>query len=199
MQIEHGGKRPQVHESAYVAPNAVLSGEVRIGPGSCVLFGAVITADGGPVEIGSHCVVMENAVVRGTPRHPARLGDNVLVGPNAHVSGCSLEDGVFVATGAAVFNGVVVGEGSEVRIGAVVHVNSVLPPGSMVPINWVAVGDPAEILPPDRPDRIWPIQRSMDFRGTVWGVDRSVARAEVIRRYARGLARHRGDKVLDEE
>ena len=58
---------PQVSESAYIAPTAVLAGDVTVGPHSRVLFGAVITAEGGPVEIGRNCVVMENAVVRGVP------------------------------------------------------------------------------------------------------------------------------------
>jgi serine acetyltransferase len=60
----------QVADSAYIAPTAVLCGDVTVGPHSRVLFGAVVTAEGGPVEIGAHCVVMENAIVRGVPQHP---------------------------------------------------------------------------------------------------------------------------------
>jgi carbonic anhydrase/acetyltransferase-like protein (isoleucine patch superfamily) len=62
--VEHRLQTPQVSESAYIAPTAVLAGDVTVGPHSRVLFGAVITAEGGPVEIGRNCVVMENAVVR---------------------------------------------------------------------------------------------------------------------------------------
>ncbi len=60
--------------SPHIAPTAVLCGDVTIGPHTRVLFGAVITAEGGPVEIGANCVVMEHAVVRGVRRHPVRLG-----------------------------------------------------------------------------------------------------------------------------
>lgn len=70
VEIRHGDSSPSVDREAYVAPTAVLSGEVRVGPGSCVLHGAVISADGGPVDIGANCVIMEHAVLRGTPRHP---------------------------------------------------------------------------------------------------------------------------------
>ena len=70
MLIEHRGKRPKVDSSAYVAPNATLCGDVTIGADSRILFGVVIVAAGGPVQIGSHCIVMENAVIRGTVRHP---------------------------------------------------------------------------------------------------------------------------------
>jgi len=63
--IEHDGARPVIHPSAYVAPNAVISGDVEIGLECSVLFGAVITADGGPVRIGRRLTIMEQAVVRG--------------------------------------------------------------------------------------------------------------------------------------
>ena len=73
------------------------------------------------------------------------------------------EDGCFVATGAALFPGAHLGTGgTEVRIHGVVQVNTVLEPGSTVPIGWIAVGDPAQILPPDRHDDIWAIQRELD-------------------------------------
>jgi gamma-carbonic anhydrase len=69
MLIEHRGKRPRVHPTAYVAPTAVLCGDVRIGPDARVLFGAVVTAEDGRVEIGARCVVMEHALVRGRDGH----------------------------------------------------------------------------------------------------------------------------------
>jgi hypothetical protein len=78
MLIEHRGKVPTVDPSAYVAPTAVLCGDVRLGPESRVLFGAVLSAEDSFVEIGARCVVMENALVRGRGSHPARVGDDVL-------------------------------------------------------------------------------------------------------------------------
>src|SRR6201993_3941337 len=81
--VEHRLKPPQVSESAYIAPTAVLAGDVIIGPHSRVLFGAVITAEGGPVEIGANCVIMENAVIRGVPNQDMRVGDQVVIGPQA--------------------------------------------------------------------------------------------------------------------
>src|SRR5690349_6523766 len=74
MYIEHEGASPTVHPSAYVAPTATLCGDVRVGPGCRVLFGAVLTAEGGPVELGANSIVMENAVLRGTRRDPLTLG-----------------------------------------------------------------------------------------------------------------------------
>ena len=92
MRIRHLGKAPSVHPEAYVAPTAVLSGEVIVGAGSCIMHGAVLSAEGGPVEIGANCVIMENAVLRGTQQHPLVMGDHVLAGPHSHLTGCGIAD-----------------------------------------------------------------------------------------------------------
>jgi carbonic anhydrase/acetyltransferase-like protein (isoleucine patch superfamily) len=195
--IEHEGKRPRVDESAYVAPTAVLCGDVSVGPDCRILFGAVLTADGGPVELGERCIVMENALVRGRPGHPVVLGDHVLVGPHAHVNGAYVERDVFLATGVSVFPGVRIGHGSEVRINAIVHVNSTLREGTTVPIGWIAVGDPAELFPPSAHDELWPILRSMEFPRTVFGLERAEATMDrVSARYAELFGRHRDDAVI---
>lgn len=82
------------------------------------------------------------------------VGDHCLIGPNAHVKGALLEDQVFVATGAAMFHAAKIGSGAEIRIHATVHIRTRLEPGATVPIGWVAVGDAARILLPDRHDEI---------------------------------------------
>ncbi len=203
MIIEHNGKRPRIHESVYVAPSAVVCGDVSIGEDTRVLFGAVITAEGGPVEIGAGCIIMENAVIRGAGKHPAEVGDNVLVGPRAYLTGCRIEDEVFLATGATIFNGAVIKKRAEVRINGVVHLKTVVPEDAVVPIGWVAVGDPAEILPPDEHKKIWEIQEPLNFPLTVFGLERApVGRSimpELTKRYAAALARHKNDSVLDRE
>jgi carbonic anhydrase/acetyltransferase-like protein (isoleucine patch superfamily) len=86
-----------------------------------VLFGAVLSAEDGQISVGTRSIVMENAVIRGRVRHPTVIGDDVLVGPHAHVNGARVGDGCFLATGAALFPGCVAGAGSEVRIHGVVH------------------------------------------------------------------------------
>ncbi|MGQ0574064.1 MAG: gamma carbonic anhydrase family protein [Pseudonocardia sp.] len=195
--VRHRTKSPQVSESAYVAPTAVLCGDVTIGPHSRVLFGAVITAEGGPVEIGANCVVMENAVVRGVPGHPTLLGDHVLVGPHASLTGCVIEGDTRIATGAIVFNGARVGVGAEIEFHAVVHVNTVVPAGVAVPMGWFAGGDPAELVAPDRWERIRELMGPLDYAGTVFGVGGSGnGMPDIARRYARSLALHSRDTVL---
>jgi carbonic anhydrase/acetyltransferase-like protein (isoleucine patch superfamily) len=196
MLVEHRGARPQVDPSAYVAPTAVLCGDVHVGPEARILFGAVVTAEDGRVEIGARCVIMENALVRGRAAHPARLGDDVLVGPHAHVNGAEVGDGSFLATGCSLFPGARLGREVEVRVNGVVHVNTVLEDGALVPIAWVAVGDPARVLPPDDHDGIWKIQESLDFPQTLYGVPRGTPPRELMQRQADWFAAHRDDRVL---
>ncbi len=201
MLLEHEGAGPRTADDVYVAPTAVVCGTVRIGRGSRILFGAVLTAEGGSVEIGEHCIVMENALVRGRAGHPARLGDHVLVGPHTHINGAVVEDDVFLATGAAVFPGAHLGTRSEVRINAVVHVNSHLPSDATVPIGWVAVGDPARLFPPDAHEDLWSVQQEMRFTETVYGVDRaeegSTIMPEITRRYADLFSSHVNDRIIE--
>jgi carbonic anhydrase/acetyltransferase-like protein (isoleucine patch superfamily) len=174
MLIGHHGKRPKIDPAAWVAPDATICGDVTIGPGARILHGArIIGEGGGAICIGRCCIVMENAAVRGSPRHSCLIGDYCLIGPNAHVNGAELENEVFVATGAAIFHGARVGHGSEVRVHATVHLRTRLDPGSTVPIGWVAVGDPAGILPPDRHDDIWAAQESLNFPDWVYGFERA--------------------------
>lgn len=183
MILTHLGFAPQIDASAYIAPTATICGNVWIGPHCRVMHGAVVVAEGGIVEIGSHGIVMENAVLRATDRHSCHIGDHCFIGAGAHVAGCMVEDGVFIATSAAVFYGACLGQGSEVRINGVVHVRTHLPPGQVVPIGWVAVGNPITLLSPERHEEIWQIQKQLDFPLTVYGIARNDANMVTITEY----------------
>jgi carbonic anhydrase/acetyltransferase-like protein (isoleucine patch superfamily) len=197
MFIEHRGKRPSVDPSAYVAPTAVPCGDVRVGPDARILFGAVVSGEDGHVEIGARCVVMENALLRGREAHPVELGNDVLVGPHAHVNGSVVGSGAFVATGAALFPGSRVGRNAEVRINAVVHVNTVLGDEALVPIGWVAVGNPARTIAPWDHEEIWRIQEALDFPRTVYGLPRDATARQRMERQTEWFGAHRADRVVD--
>jgi gamma-carbonic anhydrase len=196
MLVEHEGRSPQVDPDAWVAPTAVLCGDVWVAAGARVLWNAVLVDDGGAVDVGEQAIVMEQALLRGRADHPVSVGAHVIVGPHAHVNGAAIGEGAFLATGVSVFPGARVGAGAEVRINGVVHVNSALPDGEVVPIGWVAVGDPAKVLSPDRHDEIWAEQRDLDFPGTVLGIERGAPAAEATARYAQLFGRHRDDRVI---
>ncbi|HUZ64775.1 MAG TPA: gamma carbonic anhydrase family protein [Acetobacteraceae bacterium] len=198
MLVTHAGKTPRIDPTAWVAPDATVCGDVAVGPGARILHGArIIGEGGGAIRIGRDCIVMENAVVRAGPRHGCTIGDHCLIGPNAHVTSATLEDQVFIATGAAVFHGAHLGRGAEVRVHATVHLRTHLPPGATVPIGWVAVGDPAHILPPHRHDEIWKVQAPLDFPQFVYGFDRATPdlMVAVTRRLSDTLGAHAGDIV----
>ena len=114
MMISSGTKKPNVHASVYVAPNAVVSGDVTIEEGCAVLFGAVITAEGAPITIGANCVIMENAVLKSSGgsvmQFPLSIGESCIVGPGAYVVGATIEPGCMVAAHSVVRNGEVLAE-----------------------------------------------------------------------------------------
>ena len=197
MIVSHAGATPQVDAAAWVAPTAVVCGDVTVGPDARISYGATVIAEGGSIEIGATTIVMENAVVRSTARHSTSIGEHCLIGPNAHLVGCTLEPEVFVATGAAVFHSATLERGSEVRVNGIVHLRSRLGAGAVVPIGWVAIGDPAAIHPPDRHDDIWLAQRPLDFPLTAYGIPRHEADMTAItRRVSEALAEHRRDEEV---
>jgi carbonic anhydrase/acetyltransferase-like protein (isoleucine patch superfamily) len=194
---------PSVHPEAYVAPTAVLSGDVRIGAGSCIMHGAVLAAEGSPVEIGANCVIMENAVLRGAPRHPLVMGDHVLAGPHSHLTGCGIADEVFIATGAMVFNGAYMGRASSVALGGTVHIGCIVPALTRIPIGWVAVGDPARMYPPGESEaiRLGVAEVGGGFLPFVFGIndagDRHGQMQAALQRYTRAIVHHhREDQVI---
>lgn len=196
MLIRHRDITPSIDPSAYIAPSAVIVGDVRIAAGARILHGAVLTAEDGVVAIGENTVVMENSLIRGRAAHPTHIGAAVMIGPHAHVNGSTVEDECFIATGASLFPGSRIGAGAEVRINGVVQVNTVVPAGAVVPIGWVAVGNPASILSPDRHDEIWAIQRELDFGGTVYGVGRDVSMRELMPQQSDFYGAHASDEVI---
>lgn len=136
-----GDERPRIHPEAYIHPQAVLIGEVRIGASSSVWPGAVIRADNGPIVIGARTSIQDGAVIHTQSRHRTRIGSDCVIGHLAHLEGCLLEDLVLVGSGAVVLEAVTCRSGSLVGAGAVVA------PGTEVPAGAMALGVPARIRP----------------------------------------------------
>lgn len=83
MLIQHRGVAPKVPGSAYVAPTAVLCGDVEVGDDCRIMSGAVLVAENAPIRIGARTVIMENPVVRAWPKLAFVVGDDVMIGPGA--------------------------------------------------------------------------------------------------------------------
>src|SRR3989442_9953462 len=133
MLIEHRGSVPSVAESAYVAPTAVVCGDVEIGDDCRIMFGAVLVAEDAPVRIGPRTVIMENAVVRAWPQLHVSVGTDVMIGPGANVNGAEIDHDAFVAAGASIFPAAQIGARAVVRTNSVAHINSPLPAGRAGP------------------------------------------------------------------
>jgi len=200
MIIDHLGEIPKIDQSAYIAPNATICGNVAIGKNTRIMFGAQIIAESSQIEIGENCIVLENAVIRGTKNLPVKIGDNCLVGPNAHLAGCIIEDNVFLATGVSIFHGATVKKGSEIRVNGTVHIKTVFPENKTLPIGWVAVGEPMKMFSPEKHEEIWSVQEKMNFPELVYNISErgilSNLNEQLCTTMSKRLKEHKNDKII---
>ena len=127
---------PTIHPTAWVAPSAVVIGDVRLAAGSSLWPTAVARADMASISIGEGSNVQDGAVLHGDPGEPVTIGKHVTVGHRAVVHGATVLDGSLIGIGAVVLNGVTVGEGAIVAAGAVVTQD--------VPARTLVAGIPAQ-------------------------------------------------------
>jgi len=127
-----GDDEPDIHDLAYVAPDAVVIGRVTIGPEASVWPGAVLRGDHGTISVGARTSVQDGTIVHCTADYPTVIGADCVVGHNAHLEGCVVEDGCLIGSGSVTLNRVVVGAGSIVAAAALVPEGFVVPPGSLV-------------------------------------------------------------------
>ena len=140
MLYEFGGHKPIVQANAYIAPTAVLLGQVTIGQSSSVWFQVVIRADINRIEVGDMTNIQDGCLLHVTQEHPLIIKNKVTIGHGAIVHGCTIEDDCLIAMGAIVLDGVVVGRGSIIAAGCVVAEGTQIPPNSLV------MGVPAKVV-----------------------------------------------------
>ena len=132
MLIALGDRSPDVHDSAWVAPNATLVGSVHLAEGSSVFYGAVLRADNEPIYVGPRSNVQDNCVFHVDKGKPVTLGEGVSVGHGAVVHGATIGNHVLVGMGATVMNGSVIGDEVLVAAGALVTEGMEVPPRTLV-------------------------------------------------------------------
>lgn len=132
---------PSIHPEAYVHPDAVIIGDVRLGPEASVWPGAVLRGDEGHIDIGARTSIQDNGVLHTTREHATIVGDDCVVGHMVHLEGCTIEAGCLIGNGSIVLHRVVV------RTGAVVAANAVVLNDTEVPSGALAVGTPAVVKP----------------------------------------------------
>jgi carbonic anhydrase/acetyltransferase-like protein (isoleucine patch superfamily) len=142
MIIEYRGKRPKIAPSAFVAPTAVLIGDVEVGPESSIWFGAVLRGDNGPIRVGARTSIQDNAVVHVSEAGGTLIGDDVTVGHCAVMEDCRIERHALIGSNATLLNGCRIGEGALIGAGSVVAQRAA------IPARTVAAGAPASVKKP---------------------------------------------------
>jgi carbonic anhydrase/acetyltransferase-like protein (isoleucine patch superfamily) len=138
--LAYDGKSPLIAPTAWVAPGAVVTGDVEIGEGSSIWFQSVVRGDVHRIRIGNRTNVQDLSMIHVTGgTHPTTVGDDVTIGHRVVLHGCTVKDRCLVGIGAIVLDGAVVEEESMVGAGALV------PPGMVVPSGKLVLGAPAKV------------------------------------------------------
>ena len=138
--VELGGVSPTIGEDVFLAPTAVLVGDVRVGDRANIWFGTVLRGDVSHVEIGPGCSIQDTAVIHCATDLPTVIGEDVVVGHGAMLEGCVIEDGALIGMGAIVLQHATVGAGALVAAGAVVAERQQIAPRAL------AAGVPARTI-----------------------------------------------------
>lgn len=126
------GVSPQIPDDCFVAPNATIVGDVVMGESCSVWFNAVVRGDVNSIRIGNKVNIQDGACIHCTyQKTKTVIGDNVSIGHNAIVHGCTVEDNVLIGMGAIVMDNVHIGANSIIAAGAVVLEDTKIPPGSI--------------------------------------------------------------------
>ena len=131
-----------IHDSAFIANTATVLGQVEIGPGATVWFGAIMRGDTEKIVIGKNSNVQDACVLHCDPGTPCIIGDNVTIGHGAIVHGAIVEDDALIGIRATILNGAKIGRGAIVAANALVTENAEIPAGML------AMGSPAKVVKP---------------------------------------------------
>ena len=142
MLIELSGKRPIIGKDVYIAPTAVIIGDVTIDDGANIWFGVVIRGDTGKIFIGSHASIQDNTVIHVNADADTIVEAGVTIGHGAVIEGCYIEEGALVGMNATVLSGARIGRGAFVAAGSVIKEKQ------KIPAHHLAAGVPAKMIKP---------------------------------------------------
>lgn len=133
------GKTPVIGHGCYIAPTATIIGDVTLGDGCSIWFGAVLRGDVAPIVLGNNVNVQDNAVIHGTyERHPTIIGNDVSIGHSAIVHGATLKDRVLIGMGSIVL------DGATVETDTIIAAGAVLTGGKTAESHGIYAGTPAK-------------------------------------------------------
>nr|WP_245406429.1 MULTISPECIES: gamma carbonic anhydrase family protein [unclassified Peribacillus] len=134
------GKEPEIAESAYIAENAVVTGDVKIGDETSIWFNSVIRGDVSPTIIGKKVSIQDNSVLHQSPNNPLIIEDEVTIGHQVILHSCKIRRGALIGMGSIVLDEAEIGEGAFIGAG------SLVPQGKVIPPNMLAFGRPAKVI-----------------------------------------------------
>jgi len=139
MIIPYRGRHPRIGRNVFIAPNAVIIGDVVIEDHASIWYGTVVRGDRSAIRIGAWSNIQDNSTVHTVPDHPVALGAHVTVGHNAVMHGCTVEEACLIGIGSVILNGARVGRGS------IVAAHSLVREGQAVDAHRLAAGVPAQV------------------------------------------------------
>lgn len=133
-------KIPQLGDNAWVAPNATVIGDVRLGANASVWWNATLRGDNDPIHIGANTNIQDGSVLHTDEGVPMHIGDNVTVGHLVMLHGCTVGDGSLIGIGSVILNRAVIGKG------CIVGANTLIPEGKVFPDGCLIVGSPGKVV-----------------------------------------------------
>lgn len=140
MILDYKGMEPRIDESAFVAPNATIIGDVTIDEYASVWFGSVLRGDIAPIKIGRHSNVQDLSILHESPGLPLVIGEYVTVGHKVTLHSCIIEDKALIGMDSTILDGAEIGEGAFIGAGSLVT------PGTKIPPGTLAFGRPAKVV-----------------------------------------------------
>ncbi|MGP4081958.1 gamma carbonic anhydrase family protein [Pseudalkalibacillus sp. R45] len=140
MLYPYNGQSPQVDESVFIAPGVHIIGDVTIGKNSSVWFNTVVRGDEAPIRIGDRCNVQDNCTLHLYEEFPLILEDEVSIGHNVILHGCTIRKGALVGMGATILDSAEIGES------AFIGANTLVPPGKKIPPRTMVMGSPGKVI-----------------------------------------------------
>ncbi|KGA96382.1 transferase [Alkalihalobacillus alcalophilus ATCC 27647 = CGMCC 1.3604] len=140
MIYRYRGTKPTIDESVFIAPGCHVIGDVTIGKESSIWFNTVIRGDEAPIRIGDRCNIQENSTVHNYEGFPTILEDEVSIGHNVILHGCTIRTGALIGMGATVLDGAEIGES------AFIGANALIPPGKKIPPRTMVMGSPGKVV-----------------------------------------------------
>lgn len=140
MLYAYDGDSPNIDETVFIAPGAIVIGRVEIGPNSSIWYNSVVRADVDTITIGSFTNIQDGSILHEHAGFPLVIGDRVTVGHRSLLHGCTIEDDAYIGMGVIVLNG------AHVGAGAVVGAGSLVLQGQQIPAGMLAMGLPAKVV-----------------------------------------------------